>query len=106
MDKLMIGLGFKEGYIAQGGDLGSYIARVVAVTSPSCKAAHLNLCIGVMPENEEEEKKKLEPKEQEEAVRRARDFTNMGSAYARFHGQRPSTIGLILSTNPVALLAW
>ena len=57
-----------------------------------------------MPENEEEEKK-LEPDEQA-AVRRARDFTNMGSAYARFHGQRPATIGLILSTNPLALLAW
>ena len=57
-----------------------------------------------MPESEDEETK-LEPKEQA-AVKRARDFTNMGSAYARFHGQRPATIGLILSTSPLALLAW
>jgi microsomal epoxide hydrolase len=104
MDKLMLGLGFGDGYIVQGGDLGSYVARVIGVQSEACKAVHLNLCIGVVPESEEEEKS-LSEKDQQ-AVNRIKDFTTMGSAYARFHGTRPSTIGLILSTTPLALLAW
>ena len=28
------------------------------------------------------------------------------NAYAREHGQRPATIGLVLSTSPLALLIW
>lgn len=40
MDKLMHGLGFGGGYIAQGGDIGSFVSRVLAVTAESCKAAH------------------------------------------------------------------
>ena len=35
--KLMANLGFGNGYIAQGGDLGSSIARILAMTDPSCK---------------------------------------------------------------------
>lgn len=33
-------------------------------------------------------------------------FTKLGSAYASEHGQRTATIGLVLSSNPIALLAW
>lgn len=40
LDKLMIGLGFGSGYISQGGDIGSFVTRVLAVTSDACKAAH------------------------------------------------------------------
>jgi len=36
MNELAIGLGFGDGYILQGGDLGSRLARVMAVY-PSCK---------------------------------------------------------------------
>lgn len=36
-DKLMIGLGFRDGYVAQGGDIGSMVGRILAVTSESCK---------------------------------------------------------------------
>lgn len=39
-------------------------------------------------------------------VERAEDFANLGSAYAREHGQRPATVGLVLSSSPIALLAW
>ncbi|KAK3111759.1 hypothetical protein LTR53_012663 [Teratosphaeriaceae sp. CCFEE 6253] len=104
LDKLMLGLGFGDGYVAQGGDIGSFVTRVLAVTSSACKAAHINLCIGVMPESEEQ-RKGLNEKE-ERCVRRHEDFGNLGSAYAREHGTRPSTIGLVLASNPVALLAW
>lgn len=34
------------------------------------------------------------------------NFGTLGNAYAREHGTRPSTIGLVLSSSPLALLAW
>jgi microsomal epoxide hydrolase len=40
LDDLMVGLGFGDGYISQGGDIGSFLTRVLAVTSDHCKAAH------------------------------------------------------------------
>lgn len=105
LDKLMVGLGFGEsGYIAQGGDIGSFITRVLAVTSPNCKAAHINLCIGNVPESEEEFKS-LNEKDQS-AVKRAEVWGLLGNAYARMHGTRPATIGLVLSSSPIALLVW
>lgn len=44
VDKLMIGLGFGDGYITQGGDIGSFVSRVLAVSKPTCKAAHRKYC--------------------------------------------------------------
>lgn len=40
LDKLMVGLGYGDGYIAQGGDIGSFISRVLGTISDSCKAIH------------------------------------------------------------------
>ncbi|CAK1357041.1 unnamed protein product [Cercospora beticola] len=100
LDKLMVGLGFGDGYIAQGGDIGSFISRVLGVTSPSCKAVHLHLAIGLQGETEgltDAEKK---------GVQRITDFATLGNAYAREHGTRPATIGLVLSASPISLLAW
>ncbi|KIW01463.1 uncharacterized protein PV09_07220 [Verruconis gallopava] len=101
MDQLMVGLGFEDGYIAQGGDLGSFLSRILAVEHPSCKAAHLNLVSGVGPESEAESKE-WDPAD----LKRMSDFAYMGTAYGREHGTRPATIGLVLSSNPIALLAW
>lgn len=39
IDKLMVGLGL-TGYVAQGGDIGSYFSRILAKQSESCKAIH------------------------------------------------------------------
>jgi hypothetical protein len=33
-------IGFESGYVAQGGDIGSRIARALAVDYESCKAVH------------------------------------------------------------------
>lgn len=33
-------------------------------------------------------------------------FWQTGYAYGMEHGSRPATIGLVLSTSPLALLAW
>lgn len=40
MDKLMVGLGFANGYVVQGGDIGSFVARMMAVKYPSCKGSY------------------------------------------------------------------
>lgn len=43
VDKLMVGLGFgveRGGYITQGGDIGSFVSRVLAVRHEACRAAH------------------------------------------------------------------
>lgn len=37
VDKLMNDLGFGDGYVAQGGDIGSRVGRVLAVDYESCK---------------------------------------------------------------------
>lgn len=37
MDKLMKDIGFESGYVVQGGDIGSRVARVIAVDYESCK---------------------------------------------------------------------
>lgn len=33
-------------------------------------------------------------------------FETYGNAYSKEHGTRPATIGLVLSSSPIALLAW
>lgn len=40
VSKLMVGLGFDGGYIAQGGDIGSFVARILAAQYDACKAVH------------------------------------------------------------------
>jgi len=102
MDRLMVGLGLK-GYIAQGGDIGSYFCRILAKESDSCKGMHLNFCKMSAPKSEPREA----PTEAEKkGLERAKDFDSFGSAYAREHGTRPATIGVVLSSSPIALLAW
>lgn len=39
-------------------------------------------------------------------LERANDFTKSGMAYAQEHATRPGTIGLVLSSSPLATLAW
>ena len=36
-DKLMVGLGFADGYVVQGGDIGSKVGRIMAAKHDSCK---------------------------------------------------------------------
>jgi microsomal epoxide hydrolase len=43
---------------------------------------------------------------EKKGVARAEKFTSNGSAYANMHGTRPGAIGLVLSSSPLALLAW
>ena len=44
--------------------------------------------------------------EEKEGLFRASEFNRIGSSYALEHATKPSTIGLVLATNPLALLIW
>jgi microsomal epoxide hydrolase len=39
LHELMCGLGFEGGYVLQGGDIGSYTARIMAALYDSCKGS-------------------------------------------------------------------
>ncbi|KAE8349384.1 alpha/beta-hydrolase [Aspergillus coremiiformis] len=103
VNQVMVNLGFESGYVAQGGDIGAKIGRILAVDHDACKAVHLNVCFVKRPDNvsdtavTEAEKRNLA---------RAEWFSSFGMGYFVEHGTRPSTIGHVISTNPVALLAW
>ncbi|KAL5044739.1 hypothetical protein BDW71DRAFT_198847 [Aspergillus fruticulosus] len=104
MNQLMIDLGFENGYIAQGGDLGSMLARIMSVRYKECKALHVNMLV-LNPDQTPPASAPLTPAE-EEHLERANTWLQTGVSYALEHGTRPSTIGLVVSSNPLALLAW
>ena len=105
MNKLMVGLGFEPGYAVQGGDIGSYTSRIMAAKYESCKAMHLNFCVMPYPENAKQETLPLEQTEKE-GLDKADTFGKTGTAYALEHATRPATIGFVLSSSPLTLLAW
>ncbi|KAK5712550.1 hypothetical protein LTR17_017931 [Elasticomyces elasticus] len=86
VDKLMVGLGFGGGYISQGGDIGSFVSRVLAINAEACKAVHLHLAIGISKPDDVS----LESLSQEEqkGLERYNNFNEMGNAYAREHDTR------------------
>ncbi|KAF2450600.1 epoxide hydrolase-like protein [Karstenula rhodostoma CBS 690.94] len=100
MEKLMRGLGFDK-YFVQGGDVGSFLCRIMADEYESVAGVHVNLYI-TPTEPEREKLNDIETK----AYDRALEWRKRGTAYAQEHGTRPSTIGHVLSSNPLALLAW
>lgn len=100
LNQLMLNLGFPK-YLAQGGDVGSFNARISAQNHDACVGIHLNMM--TVPDAPDESK--LTPLEKK-ALESANAWRQTGSAYAQEHGTRPSTIGSVLSSNPLALLAW
>ncbi|CAJ2501522.1 Uu.00g043750.m01.CDS01 [Anthostomella pinea] len=102
--KLMAGLGFESGYLAQGGDLGSFVSRYLALNHDACKGMHLNM-FAIGPPEDEEKKKQMSEIEAK-ALPRGEAFRANGQAYAIEHGTRTATIGLALSASPLAMLAW
>ena len=104
LNSLMLNLGFASGYVAQGGDVGSSVARTMGAKHEACKAVHLNYCsMRAPPAHIPVES--LDTKDRA-FVERGQAFKAKGSAYAQEHGTRPATIGFVLSSNPLALLAW
>jgi microsomal epoxide hydrolase len=106
MHKLLLSLGFgATGYLVQGGDIGSLVSRVMAATYAECRGMHLNFMYiaGIMDKSSPED---VLSAQEEKDIKRLKEFMDTGSAYAKMHGTKPSTIGLVLASSPVALLAW
>lgn len=104
MNELMVGLGFSDGYIAHGGDIGSFLSRIMAVRYDACKAIHLNFCL--MASEPEGINASDVTADEAENLKRLAAFGTTGNAYAKEHGTKGGTIGLALSASPLALLCW
>ena len=66
-------------------------------------AVHINFCY--MPEPEGIVASSINDAERVGLARRSA-FNRTGTAYALEHATRPSTLGFVLSSSPLALLAW
>jgi microsomal epoxide hydrolase len=118
VQKLMKGLGL-DGYIAAGGDIGSFIARALT-NDEACRGCHcmtdptsprfLRLIAGIVnmyiQPDQEQGVSELTPADEISALERSKLFGSHGRGYMIMHGTRPSTIAHVLASSPVALLAW
>ncbi|KAK5659537.1 hypothetical protein OQA88_739 [Cercophora sp. LCS_1] len=104
LNELMKGLGFGSGYVGQGGDVGGVLNAVLG-TFDECKALLFN---NILLSRDQRKQTEGLPVTEEEgvALQRAATFFVNGTGYMVEQGTRPGTIGLILETNPLALLAW
>ncbi|KAK5656640.1 hypothetical protein OQA88_4620 [Cercophora sp. LCS_1] len=104
LNELMKALGF-DAYVAQGGDVGSFLAQTMCGLFLECKAFHLNMLFLTAAQSAAVAGIPITPEEEVQ-----QEFVNAwgatGSAYAVEHGTRPSTISLVLNTNPLGMLAW
>ncbi|KAK4503298.1 hypothetical protein PRZ48_006726 [Zasmidium cellare] len=103
LNGLMINIGFGSGYVCQGGDIGSRVARLLAVNHSEAKAVHLNFCLIGKPSSVTDVGALSELEQQ--GLKRGDIWKASGNAYALEQATRPSTIGFVLSSNPLALLA-
>jgi len=106
MHKHLLSLGFgSTGYLVQGGDIGSRVAREMAAAYAECKGLHLNFTYGSDMKSYSAPDDKISEAEKK-GLDRMDEFMEVGRAYAIEHETRPSTIGLVLSSSPIAQLAW
>ncbi|KAF7446885.1 epoxide hydrolase protein [Pyrenophora tritici-repentis] len=101
LNQLMLTLGFNK-YLVQGGDVGSFVAQVMSATYDGCVGMHLNMLPTAGKPDENTPLSNLE----KEALARTQAWEPLGMGYAIEHGSRPSTIANVLSSNPLAILAW
>jgi pimeloyl-ACP methyl ester carboxylesterase len=89
-------------YGAQGGDWGAQVTtRIGALDPEHCVAIHLNMPIGVRPE----EPHPLSDEDKADLAAMAR-FQSEESGYALLQGTKPQTLGAALNDSPSGLLAW
>ncbi|KAM0544007.1 hypothetical protein ACHAPJ_012032 [Fusarium lateritium] len=110
MSKMIHALGFnKSGYITQGGDLGGWMAPVVANIDTACKLVHMNMLNISPPEGEDVEAGMKEGRytpDEIAAFTRGAEFQKTGTAFIHLDGTKPASAGYVVGSNPVALLAW
>ncbi|KAK4701458.1 hypothetical protein P7C70_g4771, partial [Phenoliferia sp. Uapishka_3] len=100
---LMLGLGYDR-YVVQAGDWGQTVARLMSIRFPAVCGAHLNFMPfgrapdGLLEADYSEADKK--------GLARGQEFLDYGRGYSAMHRERTSTISFVVSSSPVALLAW
>ncbi|ODN94636.1 hypothetical protein L198_04775 [Cryptococcus wingfieldii CBS 7118] len=99
LNNLMKGLGFGGGYMAQGGDVGSFVTNALGMYPNECKLIHLNFRLSLASASGSTESKKPTDKAFDPLL----PLQTFG--YALEQGTRPSTIGITVSTNQLSLLA-
>lgn len=90
-------------YIVAGGDVGSRVARALAVDDPACTAIHLNFCFDMNMQGFPRDNLSAEATSRLDTLDA---FMRSGVGYGQLHATRPATISLVLSASPAALLAW
>lgn len=101
---LMSALGYDR-YIAQGGDLGATVSRILGLThSDHVLGTHVNFLF-TPPPREPEALAGLSGADQERLERLA-EFADKGSGYMKLLSTRPRTIGYGLTDSPIGQLAW
>ncbi|WVQ81621.1 hypothetical protein IAT38_003745 [Cryptococcus sp. DSM 104549] len=100
-DKLMKGLGFGAGYIAQGGDIGSYVTNELGKRHDACKIVHVNYRNLSNPPPGVQKAEGLPDYTPDDMMKWLQSY-----GYALEHSTRPSTVGLAIGSSPIALLAW
>ena len=103
MDHLVVRVLGLTGYVAQAGDIGARVSRILAAQYPHCRGTLLNFSPVPKPAGFAEET--LEDYEKK-GLERYRWFMDDGRAYALMQATRPATLGLVLMSSPLAVLAW
>ncbi|RDW61977.1 hypothetical protein BP6252_11410 [Coleophoma cylindrospora] len=111
--KLMLALGYDE-YVVQGGDIGSLVARMLAIKygPQHCKAHHINSAAPAEPNAESHpqlyEQVQNTPLSESElaGLQRAQVFSTEGNGYYRMQATKPQTVGYSMADSPVGFLAW
>ncbi|KAI9926900.1 hypothetical protein ASPWEDRAFT_121201 [Aspergillus wentii DTO 134E9] len=103
VDKALKMLGFDQ-YVVQGGDVGCLIASLLGTTYDSVVGVHLNL----LPSLDQVEADDPDLTEVERRViqRGKTRFQTPTVGAAIMNSTRPATIGAVMSSSPLALLAW
>ncbi|KAE8142614.1 Alpha/Beta hydrolase protein [Aspergillus pseudotamarii] len=104
IDALLTGIGLDNGYIAQGGGMGAYVARLLGSYSPSCEAVHVNSLppIPGLPDPGND----TDLSEQDiEILNRTSHFKSLQKMDITGHGSQV-TLGVVPKKDPLSLLAW
>ncbi|KAI0083153.1 alpha/beta-hydrolase [Irpex rosettiformis] len=105
------GLGYNT-YVAQGGDWGAMTLRIISSLYPTtCLAPHFTMFRAVVTSAQNPAKlTKTDLSQFTESERavltRREEFAESGFGYHLLHQTKPFTIGLALSTSPLALLTY
>ncbi|ETS81301.1 hypothetical protein PFICI_06303 [Pestalotiopsis fici W106-1] len=113
MHKLMLKLGYDDGYATQGGDWGFAITRAMGHLYPShARAQHINLLPARPPSFFRHPilaaESALRPWSDADRAGLARSqwFQKEGSGYNQIQATKPQTVGYALADSPAALLSW